>query len=44
MSRPNKFVAFVVAASVLACAAAAAKEYVVVGKRTYMSSFPFYGC
>ena len=44
MSRPNKFGAFVLAALVLACAAAAAKEYVVVGKRTYMSSFPFYGC
>jgi hypothetical protein len=29
---------------VLACAAAAAKERVFIGKRTYMSSFPFYGC
>ena len=43
MSRPSKFAAFIVAGVVLACAAAA-KEYVVVGKRTYMSSFPFYGC
>ena len=44
MSRPSKFVAVIVAALVLACAAAAAKDYVVIGKRTYMSSFPFYGC
>jgi hypothetical protein len=32
------------AGSLLACAAASAEEHVVVGKRTYMSSFPFYGC
>jgi hypothetical protein len=39
----HKSLAFVLAGALLACAAAA-EEYVVVGKRTYMSSFPFYGC
>ena len=43
MPRFHKSIAFVLAGMLLACAAAA-KEYVVVGKRTYMSSFPFYGC
>ena len=44
MPRVEKAITFVIAAVLLACAAAAANEHVVVGKRTYMSSFPFYGC
>ena len=43
MSRLHKLITLVLAGSFLACAAAA-EEYVVVGKRTYMSTFPFYGC
>ena len=41
--RFQKIITFALAGSLLACAAAA-EEYVVVGKRTYMSTFPFYGC
>lgn len=36
---------FVIAACfIIAAVGAASAEYVVVGSRTYMSSFPFYGC
>lgn len=41
--RFHKPIVLVLAGVLLACAAAA-EEYVVVGKRTYMSTFPFYGC
>ncbi|MGD8718163.1 MAG: hypothetical protein PVH29_04995 [Candidatus Zixiibacteriota bacterium] len=40
----NKIGALVVASALLACAISASAEYVVVGKRTYMHSFPFFGC
>jgi monoamine oxidase len=43
MARANTIVACIVIGAGLAGAAAAA-EHVVVGKRTYMSSYPFYGC
>lgn len=43
MPRVEKAITLAVAAALLACAAAA-EEYVVVGKRTYMSTYPFYGC
>jgi hypothetical protein len=43
MPQMHKSITLVLAGVLLACAAAA-EEYVVVGKRTYMSSYPFYGC
>jgi hypothetical protein len=44
MARASKAITFILAGVVLSCAGAAAEEHVVVGKRTYMSSFPFFGC
>jgi hypothetical protein len=43
MYRDGKAITLVMAGLLLA-GAAAAEEHVVVGKRTYMSSYPFYGC